>query len=116
MAPAVQEKGIGCDDGLHPRRSRAPRHPPRSLFVGGRASGIRCDRGGGRAASRPGSRLRRHAGAAQRRIARRLGTRRADRSEEHTSELQSLMRLSYAVFCLKKKKKKTKKAQQYTTT
>src|SRR3546814_2818530 len=28
----------------------------------------------------------------------------ADRSEEHTSELQSLMRLSYAVFCLKKKK------------
>src|SRR3546814_10112526 len=31
--------------------------------------------------------------------------RRAARSEEHTSELQSLMRISYAVFCLKKKKK-----------
>src|SRR3546814_3111214 len=31
---------------------------------------------------------------------------RFDRSEEHTSELQSLMRISYAVFCLKKKKKK----------
>src|SRR3546814_4241439 len=30
------------------------------------------------------------------------------RSEEHTSELQSLMRISYAVFCLKKKKKKYK--------
>src|SRR3546814_1637818 len=30
------------------------------------------------------------------------------RSEEHTSELQSLMRISYAVFCLKKKKYKTK--------
>src|SRR3546814_8706068 len=29
---------------------------------------------------------------------------RAKRSEEHTSELQSLMRISYAVFCLKKKK------------
>src|SRR3546814_7057165 len=29
-----------------------------------------------------------------------------DRSEEHTSELQSLMRISYAVFCLKKKRKK----------
>src|SRR3546814_10454464 len=29
------------------------------------------------------------------------------RSEEHTSELQSLMRISYAVLCLKKKKKKT---------
>src|SRR3546814_7535885 len=31
-----------------------------------------------------------------------------DRSEEHTSELQSLMRISYAVFCLKKKNKKHK--------
>src|SRR3546814_1832539 len=31
------------------------------------------------------------------------------RSEEHTSELQSLMRISYAVFCLKKKKKKENK-------
>src|SRR3546814_7677560 len=30
------------------------------------------------------------------------------RSEEHTSELQSLMRISYAVFCLKKKKKHSK--------
>src|SRR3546814_2727147 len=35
------------------------------------------------------------------RIAQLLGL---DRSEEHTSELQSLMRISYAVFCLKKKK------------
>src|SRR3546814_7299838 len=31
------------------------------------------------------------------------------RSEEHTSELQSLMRISYAVFCLKKKNKNTNK-------
>src|SRR3546814_8866130 len=31
-----------------------------------------------------------------------------DRSEEHTSELQSLMRISYAVFCLKKKKNTNK--------
>src|SRR3546814_10153337 len=31
------------------------------------------------------------------------GAARMDRSEEHTSELQSLMRISYAVFCLKKK-------------
>src|SRR3546814_5729027 len=36
---------------------------------------------------------------------------RFDRSEEHTSELQSLMRISYAVFCLKKKTK-TKTTQQ----
>src|SRR3546814_5475481 len=35
----------------------------------------------------------------------------AERSEEHTSELQSLMRISYAVFCLKKKKNSTTKQQ-----
>src|SRR3546814_3925947 len=35
---------------------------------------------------------------------------RGNRSEEHTSELQSLMRISYAVFCLKKKKTDTKKS------
>src|SRR3546814_5222415 len=42
------------------------------------------------------------------------------RSEEHTSELQSLMRISYAVFCLKKKKKyiqphKNKENKEYNT-
>src|SRR3546814_6920713 len=42
-------------------------------------------------------------GAGSRRHAR--PARRAARSEEHTSELQSLMRISYAVFCLKKKNK-----------
>src|SRR3546814_3716287 len=36
----------------------------------------------------------------------------AARSEEHTSELQSLMRISYAVFCLKKKKITTKEVQR----
>src|SRR3546814_8103370 len=35
------------------------------------------------------------------------------RSEEHTSELQSLMRISYAVFCLKKKKTQTNNAKQH---
>src|SRR3546814_10559654 len=38
-----------------------------------------------------------------------IGRHCATRSEEHTSELQSLMRISYAVFCLKKKKKTDKK-------
>src|SRR3546814_8251876 len=38
------------------------------------------------------------------------------RSEEHTSELQSLMRISYAVFCLKKKTKKTITQYQKHTT
>src|SRR3546814_8738850 len=42
-----------------------------------------CDGGVGQSATRPAA---------------------GDRSEEHTSELQSLMRISYAVFCLKKKK------------
>src|SRR3546814_4288300 len=48
---------------------------------------------------------------------------RVGRSEEHTSELQSLMRISYAVFCLKKKKQLTQykrlshsKNKQHTTT
>src|SRR3546814_993156 len=36
----------------------------------------------------------------------------SNRSEEHTSELQSLMRISYAVFCLKKKKQKKKQLNQ----
>src|SRR3546814_2472318 len=36
------------------------------------------------------------------------------RSEEHTSELQSLMRISYAVFCLKKKKNKNKRTRSDT--
>src|SRR3546814_7227650 len=38
----------------------------------------------------------------------------AGRSEEHTSELQSLMRISYAVFCLKKKKIITQNVNRYT--
>src|SRR3546814_8099132 len=40
-------------------------------------------------------------------------TLRGQRSEEHTSELQSLMRISYAVFCLKKKKKKNKHSKKH---
>src|SRR3546814_9739636 len=45
---------------------------------------------------------------ARRRVVKLIGKdiKEAGRSEEHTSELQSLMRISYAVFCLKKKKKK----------
>src|SRR3546814_4409503 len=56
-----------------------------------RAAGIQ------QAANQPaGCRIRRQVPA---------GTEAGGRSEEHTSELQSLMRISYAVFCLKKKKK-----------
>src|SRR3546814_3190407 len=68
----------------------------------------------------PDARRRRGQRGAPQRSTRRLGRRRAQpvrrlplhaarpRSEEHTSELQSLMRISYAVFCLKKKKIKNK--------
>src|SRR3546814_6599177 len=44
-----------------------------------------------------------------------LRCRRAMRSEEHTSELQSLMRISYAVFCLKQKKSHIQKIYQDTS-
>src|SRR3546814_7834454 len=48
------------------------------------------------------------------RLGQRIGH--AHRSEEHTSELQSLMRISYAVFCLKKKKQQPLKKPPTTTT
>src|SRR3546814_8527105 len=64
-----------------------------------------------------------HPCRASRRRARRqragaTGRTRTRRSEEHTSELQSLMRISYAVFCLKKKKSKehTRTTPQYILT
>src|SRR3546814_6955551 len=44
-----------------------------------------------------------------------LSSTRTGRSEEHTSELQSLMRISYAVFCLKKKKSRNKVPKRYNT-
>src|SRR3546814_7699905 len=47
----------------------------------------------------------RRIGRRRRPVPRRALHREAGRSEEHTSELQSLMRISYAVFCLKKKRK-----------
>src|SRR3546814_5265672 len=52
------------------------------------------------------------------RAANRQGLPGSNRSEEHTSELQSLMRISYAVFCLKKKKikKNTDKRQRIVDT
>src|SRR3546814_8911402 len=58
----------------------------------------------------PAARLRgraRQLGLQRRPVARGERSAPASRSEEHTSELQSLMRISYAGFCLKKKKKTT---------
>src|SRR3546814_8106861 len=65
---------------------------------------VRCDAGARRRAAR-----RRRGTGVQAADAHLRG--RADRSEEHTSELQSLMRISYAVFCLKNKKNSHKRKQ-----
>src|SRR3546814_5531563 len=66
-------------------------------------------RGAGSVLDEAAIHLRPAASEAQRqRVGDRAGHEPFDRSEEHTSELQSLMRISYAVFCLKKKKQKTK--------
>src|SRR3546814_14222995 len=66
------------------------------------------------ASCRPPCRGRSRGSAAPRRGSSSRG-RAAARSEEHTSELQSLMRISYAVFCLKKKKKQKKNKKHNTT-
>src|SRR3546814_2025111 len=71
---------------VRPRRRVLRPLPPRSCGCRGRS-----------AERRPRPDRRRSSSCAR-------GHREAVRSEEHTSELQSLMRISYAVFCLKKKK------------
>src|SRR3546814_5087136 len=79
-------------------RCPAPRLDDRRLRHGSRQGGL--DGAADRQLSRSG-----RDPAAERRTA---GLCAGHRSEEHTSELQSLMRISYAVFCLKKKKEKPK--------
>src|SRR3546814_6069506 len=89
------------------RQARLPR-----LF-GGPAGGV--PRSLGDAAE---ERLRRHRQGHRRGdpAGHRCGLRGRPRSEEHTSELQSLMRISYAVFCLQKKKKEKNTHTKYLTT
>src|SRR3546814_2632825 len=84
-------------------RPRARRRPPGAAAR--RADGRHEHRGeAGLVPLHPGrQRPLRHHGGADR-----------ARSEEHTSELQSLMRISYAVFCLKKKKKRQQTNKQHT--
>src|SRR3546814_3278928 len=106
-----------CSSDLADPRRRGDRHvaPPR------RAADDAA--GGARGARTRGRRAHARAQHRQRRIAARVraagrnrpslprrarGTGAGERSEEHTSELQSLMRISYAVFCLKKKKTKNR--------
>src|SRR3546814_1797595 len=101
-AAPCRRSAVRGDGGVHLRRRQ--RGGCGHRCGGGRAlpavhRGLPQDAGRGATASRP---LRPLPGSS--RTAREPG-----RSEEHTSELQSLMRISYAVFCLKKKKKNIKK-------
>src|SRR3546814_4287347 len=75
-------------------RSQCPRDSP----VAGQAARLQVDRNPLRIDAVPVGPLDQHRAGHRDRLA-------VHRSEEHTSELQSLMRISYAVFCLKKKKK-----------
>src|SRR3546814_6845761 len=90
--------GLGAG-AARPVRASCDRPGSPSVRRSRRRGGARCcwsrASANRRALRPPRAPLRRRAGSAQR------------RSEEHTSELQSLMRSSYAVFCLKKKKKNT---------
>src|SRR3546814_2992532 len=79
------------------RHGRPLSHAPRPCAVAGRPARRRACGGGQRLGADPGRQLPLRAEVRGR-------ARDGGRSEEHTSELQSLMRISYAVFCLKKKK------------
>src|SRR3546814_6403481 len=89
-----------CSSDLPGSRLRRPRvparlHPLQRGHRRARRACVREDREGGRGLL---------AGHAAARGGGGMNAPVPDRSEEHTSELQSLMRISYAVFCLKKKK------------
>src|SRR3546814_3192978 len=86
-------------------RSAAGRAAPRAAQPRRRCDGGARLRRSGRRDRHPQRRRRHRAGHSER-----DGQFGAIRSEEHTSELQSLMRISYAVFCLKKKNNTTRAA------
>src|SRR3546814_6551735 len=93
LRPDSAQRGASHRD---PSRRNAPVSPPRSRYVAGRKGKSRISRQCDLAADVLHARKRRDTDLPRQP--------RAERSEEHTSELQSLMRISYAVFCLKKKK------------
>src|SRR3546814_8853507 len=75
------------------------------VTIGGGAREFRIDEIGYWANPAPGEVCKRTGWQGETRTERNRRVRGYGRSEEHTSELQSLMRISYAVFCLKKKKR-----------
>src|SRR3546814_4941150 len=102
---------LDCREILRTRRFGEISHPPPKIkFEAGNAdaNGISCAGGGSNLGDASDSAWRAAAcdiggGAERRQSLCRLNMIQPTRSEEHTSELQSLMRISYAVFCLKKK-------------
>src|SRR3546814_2709857 len=100
----------GANDGDRRRRLARQRRAKLALFHRRRVGALRA--AGSDAAAR-GGRTKDHLPRVRTRIARRRT--RDRRSEEHTSELQSLMRISYAVFCLEKKNRLTDSVVTSTT-
>src|SRR3546814_7033266 len=98
---------------MSPQISKGDNHDE-AIRENGHASGSRSSGADGRFDTGPGAGCGQRAGHpdGRRHLPDRLSP--ARRSEEHTSELQSLMSISYAVFCLKKKK--TKKVKTYSNT
>src|SRR3546814_8231330 len=101
-----RSRGVGRMAGLRDRPARRhdpvldlPTHPRTAALLGRQAAAAGPAAGRLRAVQRPEA----HQDLAE--PARPAARLRQARSEEHTSELQSLMRISYAVFCLKKKNK-----------
>src|SRR3546814_9453317 len=105
---SAEPSALGCEcppaSALRPTppplfRTQGHSHPPFNLRgVQKRKAGLASSKPAIRSPARPAGRV----GP----VGLRRSTR-SDRSEEHTSELQSLMRISYAVFCLKKKTQET---------
>src|SRR3546814_6731589 len=105
----VCSSDLGADQPAADRGDGRPEPGAAAAGRGAAGAGLRRAAVPARAVRAPVGRWQAAAGhrAQQRRV--RLHARTARRSEEHTSELQSLMRISYAVFCLKKKNKLTNK-------
>src|SRR3546814_8770697 len=101
----VFSSDLEAGDPFGPWRELADRFQERGIGFGSRACGDR-EAGGKRGRDRA-----QQVGVAEKQPGLRIV--RDIRSEEHTSELQSLMRISYAVFCLKKKKHKPRYSGNY---
>src|SRR3546814_5454569 len=103
--PAGAVDILHMDVALRRRDLRQARHAARQpVDIGHRKIDPRLERRGEQVEHRVRRSAHRYVEA--HRIFERLESRDIERSEEHTSELQSLMRISYAVFCLKTKKYK----------